>query len=1222
MSVTIKTSKLAVKNPVTGNFDGLNIVGDTTTADMINRLNIEANNIKESFPSDYSHLVSTDVDHPQNFQSAQKAQARNNIDAVGIDEVQKIQDVLNTSINNQISFVETAQDLQSQYYKSITPLSTSKSYLIRLTVAEAGSYALRLGTNTSLEYMVDTLGPVTVQANVPYDFVGYVPSQSNFTKLRLSAAKTSTVDIYEIINIDKLASDVVHYNAADNKTDAEKVQARENIGAASDVEASDLVSNLNAETSRIGLNIITGWQSGYINVGTSTNISEAIANPTPSANWQYIVLACTAGDVFTVNVQNGTQPRGYTFTDSEYNVLKVANPSGPYVITAPLTSAWLVLSRNVQAHPYTESYYGQNQVAQNTNRIIGLNSILGVEVLSGWVKDSYISIGNSTNIANEVAHPSLSNNWQYIIVKCSAGDIFTINANSGQNPKAFTFVDNAYNVLLKGIETSYENERISAPSNAAFLILQKSSTNTKESYRESIGDTVYTKLFNEFTECVSDALEQKQPIEYANKITIMGGLMPNGNGYDTSAILENYKRSNYIPVLPGTKVYYDGLSAGKALAVLAVYDSNKKTVSTVLGTGTGETITGVITVGQEGRYIRACSTNATLSTLTLSAELDVAPSSNTYNIWPANSSYTFTKNKCITNLNIPIGQYVFSAKITSSDTDDTKNIIVFRSAGTALFSTTIDRDIQVYVPLELTSACDEVRLFASSTSALSEGDTATFDNIMLINGSDNKAYIPPITAIDYVARNENYMPELLDVLDKMLADTTYWAAGSILDTGVDRSQLNSIRTNKYIKVDPTKKLYFQAYYTMPNSLVDVNTTDNYNIRNAYIAQYGKDMTFITRVTLTQAETIEGKEISLNSSCAYIRISLYTRYENTDMETIMPGTIFIDQVDDNYWLPPYYNTYLASKAYAIETYARAAGSEGNVFIFITDEHAPNYNSMRSPAIIKKLSEMVHIPILFNGGDVSHTGLDTWEYCDALRSAYKGQIYHLVGNQDFLNTNTDENLYYDMDMYNTNQIGNMERHYYYVDDPQRKTRYIVLAAYMESEIAEGTDSGTDVRDGYTNEQKTWLSDTALNLPTDWNAIVFTHALNKIDPTTNRTSYVSNAASSFEYILAMNPAVIGVFQGHAHKDRVIQLITRDAGNMPVIITTCDKNKKDTTIEEGWSVNRASGTIYEQAFDVAIVNKKTKTINLVRVGGLAEDGVNDSPGQQVEERTITFRG
>lgn len=1072
MSVTIKTSKLAVKNPVTGNFDGLNIVGDTTTADMINRLNIEANNIKESFPSDYSHLVSTDVDHPQNFQNAQKAQARNNIDAVGIDEVQKIQDVLNTSINNQISFVETAQALQSQYYKSITALSTSKSYLIRLTVAEAGSYSLRLGTNTSLEYMVDTLGPVTVQANVPYDFVGYVPSQSNFTKIRLSDAKSYNVDIYEIINIDELASDVVHYNSADNKTDAEKIQARENIGAASDVEASDLVSNLNAETSRIGLNIITGWQSGYINVGTSTNISEAIANPTPSANWQYIVLACTAGDVFTVNVQNGTQPRGYTFTDSEYNVLKTANPSGPYVITAPLTSAWLVLSRNVQTHPYTESYYGQNQITRNTNRIIGLNSILGVEVLSGWVKDSFISIGNSTNIANEVAHPSLSNNWQYTIVECSAGDVFTINANSGQNPKAFTFVDDAYNVLLKGGDASYENEQIIAPSNTAFLILQRSNTNTKESYRKSAG-------------------------------------------------------------------------------------------------------------------------------------LNVAPSSNTYNIWPANSSYTFTQNQYITNLNIPAGQYVFSAKITSSDTDDTKNIIVFRSAGTALFSTVVDRNIQKYVPFELTSACDEVRLFASSTNALSVGDTATFDNIMLINGSGNKAYIPPITAIDYVARNENYTPDLLDVSDKILADTTYWGTGSILDTGADRSQLNSIRTNKYIKVDPTKKLYFQAYYTMPSVLLDISTTDNNNMRNAYIAQYGKDMTFITRITLTQEETVGGKEIILNSSCAYIRISLYTRLENTDMETIMPSTIFIDQVDDEFWLPPYYNYYLDGKAQIIEEYAREAGGDGNIFIFITDEDVvsgningdgTNLNAMRSPALIHKLSERVHIPFLFNGGNLSQTGLQTHIYADELRKAYSGQIHHAVGLHDFGNSNTGANLYYDMDIYNTNQIGDANHHYYYVDDIQTKTRYLVLAAYKESPKAEGTGEGTRPQDGYTTEQIEWIQNEGLNVPTGWNIIVFTNAFYEHNEITDR--YYDTTLSNEYALFTLNKNVIAIFQSQINTDRIIQLPT-SSGPFPIIATTCDRYKP---LLDDWAIDRGRGTIYEQAFDVVIINKKTKTINLIRIGAPAE--------------------
>ena len=517
-----------------------------------------------------------------------------------------------------------------------------------------------------------------------------------------------------------------------------------------------------------------------------------------------------------------------------------------------------------------------------------------------------------------------------------------------------------------------------------------------------------------------------------------------------------------------------------------------------------------------------------------------------------------------------------------------------------------------------------IMLYAVRSTNTGIGKYITYEDVMVVSGTDARSYTLPLTAKDAVARkaiedivNPPVPVDTISPVNKSLSDTSLWEAGTINNSdGKNANQGNSIRLQKYIAVDPNAPLYFQAYYSLPTDRVDVSTTDNYNMRNSYILQYDKDGNYISRISISSDDTLKGSSITLNIDCRYIRIAFYTRLSNADISTIMPSVIYFDVIAGDYWLPPYYDGYLETKAGVIEQYAREAGGDGNVFVFITDEHAPQYSQMRSPAIIHKLAELTHLPILFSGGDVDQNGTKTDEFCDALRNAYNGEIHHLVGNHDFLNQNTGQSLYYDMDMYNSNQVGSGDHHYYYVDDPQRKTRYVCLAAYMESESAMGTGTGTAAQGGYTQEQIAWISNEALDVPSGWSIIVFTHYFYLI----NITSKVATLSygSSILRTLSSNSNVIAVFQGHTHFDRIIKGHDEAAGSLPIIITSSDKNIEYGN--EGWTVNRSKGTIYEQLFDVVIINKRTRTATMVRVGGLAEDGVNDNVGSTAEIRTVEF--
>ena len=100
--------------------------------------------------------------------------------------------------------------------------------------------------------------------------------------------------------------------------------------------------------------------------------------------------------------------------------------------------------------------------------------------------------------------------------------------------------------------------------------------------------------------------------------------------------------------------------------------------------------------------------------------------------------------------------------------------------------------------------------------------------------------------------------------------------------------------------------------------------------------------------------------------------------------------------------------------------------------------------------------------------------------------------------------------------------------------------------------------------------------------------------------------------------NGTIAAVIQGHTHRDR---LATTPSG-IPVIITTCDKNWQwiSSTGDPDLLVDRSSGTIREQAFDVMILNKKERTITAVRIGCPAEGGTGNDPGEEVEERVVHY--
>ena len=141
----------------------------------------------------------------------------------------------------------------------------------------------------------------------------------------------------------------------------------------------------------------------YIAIGNSSNISEAVNNPTENSQWLYAIVECNKGDVFTIKCDGGTSPKAYCFTDANYNVLsKTSDVYFEGEIVAPDNSAYLVLHRYYTNNSY--SFFGKSVLNQidEINALPALSNIAlcgnNNMIWSWWIYPQVVSFSRVRNM--------------------------------------------------------------------------------------------------------------------------------------------------------------------------------------------------------------------------------------------------------------------------------------------------------------------------------------------------------------------------------------------------------------------------------------------------------------------------------------------------------------------------------------------------------------------------------------------------------------------------------------------------------------------------------------------------------------------------------------------------------------------------------------------------------------------------------------------------------
>lgn len=332
--------------------------------------------------------------------------------------------------------------------------------------------------------------------------------------------------------------------------------------------------------------------------------------------------------------------------------------------------------------------------------------------------------------------------------------------------------------------------------------------------------------------------------------------------------------------------------------------------------------------------------------------------------------------------------------------------------------------------------------------------------------------------------------------------------------------------------------------------------------------------------------------------------------------------------DTFPLPnDYYFTdnYLPDKAAVINDLLAKSGDSGEAFVFVTDPHTEDQgNAGQTPYLVHYLCTQTDLSRAIVCGDV-YTGMAA-NYVSTMAKAFSdGTVHYVMGNNEYSTDITDADLAAVYYADKPDEIGNADRHYYYVDSPESKLRYVVLNAWSEGGV-----TATDLE-----AQNTWLKDEALQVEEGWGILVFVHGfvVREWGRNTDLRYFLSTMKPTAKTLLEYDGSgeILAVFHGFRHQDAVSRMrlnadgspvLDDGCGGIPLIQTASDKYVTDKeTAPYEMLIDREKDTITEQAFDVVVVDRKAGQIHCVRIGAPARDDTGWLTEKQVEVRTVNIR-
>lgn len=465
--------------------------------------------------------------------------------------------------------------------------------------------------------------------------------------------------------------------------------------------------------------------------------------------------------------------------------------------------------------------------------------------------------------------------------------------------------------------------------------------------------------------------------------------------------------------------------------------------------------------------------------------------------------------------------------------------------------------------------------------------------IQISEGERERTFLPPNSAVDFVARSEitplkysvksikatafNEIKQELGFIVGDIQNSTkpYGTINSNVRYRIATEYIQMLDCDLRVKLaDGIKGLYW--YYDSVNS-------EGANSKNSYFGWYTGSFTVPAntpfRIVVTPVNNTDNTAINdIQNSIQYAGLTIQPL--DTSEEIDIP----------NYWL-----SHLIEKENAINTIGANIGSSGTAFVFLTDVHITT-NFGNSLALIKHIQEHTSVDTLICGGDITDGGNLTREQCVASIRAWHNEakklnLFMVRGNHDCEPTaNVTVNQIPDGEYYNLfvrpieKSVDTCKSLYYKIDNVSQKVRYIVM------------DSG-GMNNALDTTQLNWLKNCLTELDSEWTAVVFQHMVaeqNSDTQTVNvstRGNLTCNAINEVYDTLQCKFA--GIVCGHCHVDYVI---TSSKG-YPIIFTTTDSGGANAVYDWNYPTRNAETTT-EQAFDVMQIDTANRKIYCTRIG------------------------
>lgn len=179
-------------------------------------------------------------------------------------------------------------------------------------------------------------------------------------------------------------------------------------------------------------------------------------------------------------------------------------------------------------------------------------------------------------------------------------------------------------------------------------------------------------------------------------------------------------------------------------------------------------------------------------------------------------------------------------------------------------------------------------------------------------------------------------------------------------------------------------------------------------------------------------------------------------------------------------------------------------------------------------------------------------------------------------------------HDLDGLSADVLTGQKETCYFADDQDHKIRMIFLAGY---------DPNRELNYGYSEEELSWVRRTLDSAPEDYGILVFSHT----SPLRQKTKYGETFLNSGKLMRILEQfdektgRILGVFYGHEHEDRIFTEY-----RFPVICQNCAKLencKKESPLHTG-IFSRRAGDASQELFDIAVVKKDEKRMELIRFG------------------------